>query len=1201
MADHLVDGAEAQARHDLAQLLGNKEHKVLDVLGLAAEAATQAAVLRSDAGRAGILLAVALHEAAHGDERHSRKAKLLGAQQAGDGNIGAVHELAVGLEHHARAQAVLQQRLLGLGKAKLQRQTGVPDRIASSGTRAAIVAADQDLVGSALGHTGGDGADAGLADQLDRHACAGVGVLKVKDELGQVFDRVDVVMRRRRDQADAGRGLTDLGNPGVDLLAGQVTALAGLGALGHLDLNLEGAAQVAARHAKARACHLLDRGVLGVTVSQRGLAMRVLAALARVGASVQAIHGDGHALVRLFADGAVRHGAGVKATDDVERGLHLVERNRRAAAGIKVEQVAQAHGTAGAVQTSAVLLKGVVAAPTAGGLEQVDGLRVDQVILAAERAPLGQTQRGQLIGSRALKDSERGVVALVLLALNVLDTHTAHTAHRAGEVRVDELRRKAHGLEDLRRMVALHRGDAHLGHDGDDAGSRSLVVVGDALLGRHVQVAACRQIADARMCVVRIDAARGVAHQCRKVVRGHGVAALHHNIGKGTHTGADQVVVHAAHGKQRRHGHLACSGTIAQHHNVHAVADRSLDVLCKLFERSLQRALAGIAAVDGTETTGLKANTVDGTDMLELFIVEQWALQAHQLTGRAGILEQVAVVAQVERGRSHHVLAQGIDRRIRDLSEQLIEVVKERTRLLGQASQRRVDAHRGERGLALLGHRTHDLVDVIPVVAELGHAHSGGHLGILGGRGRGGLIERVDGQRLLGNPITVGLFLGVTGAQLIIVDDAPAGKVDLEHLARPQTAARHDVLGAHLDGAHLACQHKATVARHVVTSGTQAVAIEGGAQGTAVGKGDGRRAVPRLHEHGLVGVVGAALLTQAVVVVPRLGQQHGRGTRERATVHDQELEHVVQNRGIGSLAVDDRHHALKIVLQHGAVQVGLAGANPVDVALEGVDLAVMDDKAVGVRALPAGRGVGGVARVDERHGRLDGGVVEVDEEAAHLRGHKHALVHDGARAHGAYIEDLVAQGKLGIGLLLDSATAHVQAALEGVTRRRIVGAAQKGLQNGGHAGACRLAQVVRVDGHLAPKEQRHAGLGAALLKHATGILYALVVLRKEQHGHAIVALCRQNLAALLSLFAKKVMRNLEQDTGTVAGVLLESRAAAVLQVDQNGQRVVQNLVMALAVDIGKRADATCIVVEFGAIKALLLSGICLHRDPPLDI
>ena len=853
------------------------------------------------------------------------------------------------------------------------------------------------------------------------------------------------------------------------------------------------------------------------------------------------------------------------------------------------------------MQAGAVLLKGVIAVLTAGGLQQVDSLRIDEVILAAERTPLGQTQRGQLIGSRALKDSERGVVALVLLALDVLDTHTAHTAHRAGEVRVDELRRKAHGLEDLRRMVALHRGDAHLGHDGDDAGGRSLVVVGDAQLGRHVQVAACRQIADARMCVVRIDAARGVAHQCRKVMRGHGVAALHHDVGKGAHAGADQVVVHAAHGEQRRHGHLARRGTIAQHHDVHAVADRSLNVLCKLLERSLQRALAGIAAVHGTETAGLKAHAVDGADTLELLLVEQRALQANQLTGRTGVLEQVAVVAQVERGRGDHMLAKGVDGRVRDLSEQLIEIVVEGARLLGQAGQRRIDAHRGERRLALLGHGTHDLVNIIPVIPELGHAHGGGHLGVLGGRRRGRPIERVDGQRLLGNPITVGLFLGVTGAQLVVVDHAATGKIDLEHLARSQAAARQDVLGAHLDGAHLACQHKAAVARHIVAGGTQAVAVEGGAQRATVGKGDGRRAIPRLHEHGLVSVVGAALLAQAVVVIPRLGQQHGRGTRKRATVHDQELEHVVQNRGVGALAVDDGHHALKIVLQHGAVQVRFAGADPVDVTLEGVDLAVVDDKAVGVRALPAGRGVGGVPRVDERYGRLDGGVVEIDEKAAHLRGDQHALVHDGARAHGAHIEDLVAQGELRIGLFFDGAAAHVQTALKGIAGGRVVRTAQEGLQDSRHAGTGRLAQVVRVDRHLAPKEQRHAGLGAALLEHAAGILYALVILREEQHGHAIVALCRQNLAALLSLFTEKVMRNLEQDASAVAGVLLESRAAAVLQVDQNGQCIIQNLVMALTVDIGKRADATCIVVEFGAIKALLLSGICLHRDPPLGV
>ena len=260
------------------------------------------------------------------------------------------------------------------------------------------------------------------------------------------------------------------------------------------------------------------------------------------------------------------------------------------------------------------------------------------------------------------------------------------------------------------------------------------------------------------------------------------------------------------------------------------------------------------------------------------------------------------------------MLAKGVDGRVRDLSEQLIEIVVEGARLLGQAGQWRINAHRGERRLALLGHGTHDLVNIIPVIPELSHAHGGGHLGILGGRRRGRPIERVDGQRLLGNPITVGLFLGVTGAQLVIVDHAAAGKINLEHLTRSQATARQNVLGAHLDGAHLARQHKATVARHIIAGGTQAVTVEGGAQGTAIGKGDGRRTVPRLHEHGLVGVVGAALLAQTIVVVPRLRQQHGRSARKRTAVHDQKLEHVVQNRRVGTLAVDDGHHALKIVL-----------------------------------------------------------------------------------------------------------------------------------------------------------------------------------------------------------------------------------------------------------------------------------------------
>ena len=124
---------------------------------------------------------------------------------------------------------------------------------------AAVVAADQDDVGVRLGDAGRDRADADLGDQLHADARAAVGVLQVVDQLRQILDRIDVVVRRRGDEADAGRRQARLGDPGIDLGAGQLAALAGLGALGHLDLELAGVDQVLARDAEAARGDLLDR------------------------------------------------------------------------------------------------------------------------------------------------------------------------------------------------------------------------------------------------------------------------------------------------------------------------------------------------------------------------------------------------------------------------------------------------------------------------------------------------------------------------------------------------------------------------------------------------------------------------------------------------------------------------------------------------------------------------------------------------------------------------------------------------------------------------------------------------------------------------------------------------------------------------------------------------------------------------------
>ena len=99
LADRLVEGAEAELRHEFADLFGDEHEEVLDELRLAGEALAQHRVLGGHADRAGVEVADPHHDAARHHQRRGGETELLGAQQRGDHHVAAGLELAVDLHH----------------------------------------------------------------------------------------------------------------------------------------------------------------------------------------------------------------------------------------------------------------------------------------------------------------------------------------------------------------------------------------------------------------------------------------------------------------------------------------------------------------------------------------------------------------------------------------------------------------------------------------------------------------------------------------------------------------------------------------------------------------------------------------------------------------------------------------------------------------------------------------------------------------------------------------------------------------------------------------------------------------------------------------------------------------------------------------------------------------------------------------------
>ncbi len=148
--------------------LGQQEEEIDDVLRLAGELLAQLGVLRGDADRAGVQMALAHHDAADRHQRGGGDAPFLGAQHAWRWRCRvAVRNWPSVCTTIRPRRSFFTSTWCVSARPSSQGSAGVLDRRVRAGAGAAVVPADQHDVGLALGHAGGDGADADFGHQLD--------------------------------------------------------------------------------------------------------------------------------------------------------------------------------------------------------------------------------------------------------------------------------------------------------------------------------------------------------------------------------------------------------------------------------------------------------------------------------------------------------------------------------------------------------------------------------------------------------------------------------------------------------------------------------------------------------------------------------------------------------------------------------------------------------------------------------------------------------------------------------------------------------------------------------------------------------------------------------------------------------------------------------------------------------------------------
>ena len=197
-SDQFVERADSELCHAFPNLFGYEAEEIDDHVGQTGKVlASQHVVLRCYAGRASIEVANTQVLAAQRDHRCRTEAEAFRAEHGSFDDVQAGLEPAVGLQPHLVTHAIHAQHLVCFRQSQLPGAAGVFHRTERAGAGAPVVPRDRNQVRVCLHHAGRDGAHAGFGHELHGYERVRIDLLEIEDQLRQILDRINVVMRRR--------------------------------------------------------------------------------------------------------------------------------------------------------------------------------------------------------------------------------------------------------------------------------------------------------------------------------------------------------------------------------------------------------------------------------------------------------------------------------------------------------------------------------------------------------------------------------------------------------------------------------------------------------------------------------------------------------------------------------------------------------------------------------------------------------------------------------------------------------------------------------------------------------------------------------------------------------------------------------------------------------------------------------------------
>ena len=511
-------------------------------------------------------------------------------------------------------------------------------------------------------------------------------------------------------------------------------------------------------------------------------------------------------------------------------------------------------------------------------------------------------------------------------------------------------------------------------------------------------------------------------------------------------------------------------------------------------------------------------------------------------------LQGRATLSQMHLQAHYQLLPQGIDGRVGDLSEALLEVVVEEMRTIRKNRQGDVIPHAVG---GLLAKPCHVLDHKIEVLGRESHGglqpeqieFAEGTLLIPG--------LRRHGTSMLRKPVAVREAGGSILLDRPVIEQLTPLQIDSQHLPGSKPAFADNGLPGEINDARLRAHDHEAVRRGTPASRTQSIAIERGSDTLAIGEDQERRTVPGFLDAGveLVHRRHIRAILKFGLVAKCLRYQGDQAVGDRSTTPHHQFQGGVEVGGIAECFV---HHRIEIAsgITPDLLETGFRRLRPVEIAEERVDLSIVTEHPHRLSQRPSGQRVRAEATVIHRKTHFKARVTKIGVVAGEHLGPHHALVDNRATAERRHVEVpgcLKAPGMPRPGA--NPAAKTQQRSFEGIS---LLAATDEPLLDDWSGLACQGSQHIGIHGDHTPAFRGQTKAVGFLLTEAAGFIATLCLSRQKNHAKAA-----GDVGFRPDGFEVRP-GNFTEHAGSISGVAIPSASTAVLHAAKPPQRLAQN-------------------------------------------